>query len=189
MSTGNDSLLKRVSAVIARTGYTTGAGRKSILSQAASCFAKRPSGTGSTVPTGFDPKAAVLFEAVVEAAFLVANADGVFDEAERRAFETVVTEGCTNTVQPEALHSLVSDLCDRLAQEGMDWRVQAVAAAVVRPAHRLEVLRIAALMAHVSEGVAGAERDVLEQLARRFGLGPDAVPQALDQAEQALHNA
>ena len=35
---------------------------------------------------GFDPLAVVLFEAIVEGAFLVANSDGVFDADERKIF-------------------------------------------------------------------------------------------------------
>ena len=44
----------------------------------------------ATVPTGFDPVAVALFEAIVEGAFLVAFADGVFDDEERKTFERVV---------------------------------------------------------------------------------------------------
>jgi tellurite resistance protein len=48
------------------------------------------------------------------------------------------------------------------------------------------VLRIAALMAHISGGVKQAERDVLQLLAQGMKLGPDAVDGALVQAERAL---
>lgn len=180
----------RVAAIIARgVSSRDGIESKSILSQAATSFGKRPAAAESTIPTGFDPRAAVLFEAVIEAAFLVANADGVFDEAERRAFETVVVQACQNTVRPTVLHKLVSDLCVRLEREGSEKRVRSVAATVRSPEHKLEVLRIAALMAHVSGGVADSELTVLQQLARDFGLEEDSVQTALDQAAQALQSA
>ena len=42
-----------------------------------------------------------------------------------------------------------------------------VARTITRPDHQQEVLRIAALMAHISGGVSEPERNVLEQLASR----------------------
>src|SRR5271165_2110300 len=61
----------------------------SILSLAAASYGARPS-EDATVPTGFDPLAVALFESIVEGAYLVATADGVFDAEERRVFERVV---------------------------------------------------------------------------------------------------
>jgi len=112
MASDAESLLARVASSIARAAEQPGSGReqRSILTQAATAFARRPVGAEATIPTGFDPLAASLFEAVVEAAFLVAKADGVFDDAERRAFEAVVTEACQDTVQPASLHALVNEL-------------------------------------------------------------------------------
>ena len=151
-----------------------------------SCRKKRPVGAEETIPTGFDPRAAVLFEAVIEAAFLVANSDGVFDQQERRTFETVVSQACRNTLKPAELHALVSDLCELLDTQGIQTRVERVCAAVESHEHKLEVLRIGALMAHISGGVQDPERAVLEQLAAGLGLEGDAVQEALDQAAQAL---
>lgn len=69
----------------------------SILSLAANSYSVRPS-EDATVPTGFDPQAVALFEAIVEGAYLVATADGVFDAEEHLAFERVVVEACGGTV-------------------------------------------------------------------------------------------
>ena len=63
----------------------------SILTVAAGSFGFR-SPSDATIPTGFDPNAAALFESIVESAYLVATADNVFDDAEREAFRTVVLE-------------------------------------------------------------------------------------------------
>jgi tellurite resistance protein len=186
MPSNGDSILIRVASSIATPHYAADAAGKSILLQAAASFGRRPTGAESTIPTGFDPRAATLFEAVVEAAFLVANSDGEFDERERQAFERVVTEACHGTLRAGDLHALVSDLLDLLREDGIERRVGMVAGAIVQHEHKLEVLRIAALMAHVSGGVQQAERQVLELLAGRFGLGADAVKGALEQAERAL---
>ena len=182
-----DSLLGRVAQSIG-SGDPTPSGRagRSILSQAAASFAKRPTGAEATIPTGFDPMAASLFEAVVEAAFLVANADGVFDATERQTFERVVAEACQNTVQGAAVHALVDDLCEQLNEDGLEQRIAMVAGAIRAQEHRLEVLRIAALMAHISGGVADTERRVLEKLCASFMLPADSVDRAILQAQHAL---
>jgi tellurite resistance protein len=188
MVTEGESLLGRVVTSIARATEATPSGRveKSILSQAAESYARKPVGAESTIPTGFDPHAASLFEAVVEASFLVAHSDGVFDETERQTFEKVVAEACQNTVQRGSLHALVSDLLEQLEEDGFDRRVKMVSLVVKSDEHKLEVLRIAALMAYVSGGVQDSERRIMDQLAEHFGLGADDVEQALSQAEKAL---
>ena len=187
MTSETDGLLGRVAQSIGR-GDPTPSGRvsRSILTQAAASFAKKPTAAEETIPTGFDPGAASLFEAVVEAAFLVANADGVFDDTERDTFERVVAEACQNTVQGTAVHELVNELCEQLGEDGLDQRIAMVAGSIRSAEHRLEVLRIAALMAHISGGVADTERRVLERLAVSFSLPEDAVDRAILQAQQAL---
>jgi tellurite resistance protein len=186
MASQGDSLLARVAANLAHGVAGKDVSVGSILTQAATSYAKRPVGAEETIPTGFDPRAAVLFEAVIEAAFLVANADGEFDAKERSTFETVVAQACHNTLKPSELHRLVTDLCDLLDSQGMDQRVSRICAAVVSNEHKLEVVRIGALMAHISGGVKPQERTVLDQIAAALGLDADAVQVALDQAEQAL---
>src|SRR3974390_3404886 len=96
----------------------------SILSLAAASYGSRPS-EDATVPTGFDPLAVALFEAIVEGAFLVATADGVFDDAERKLFERVVLAACGGTVPPPHISALVSDLGDQLSEDGLERRIEA----------------------------------------------------------------
>lgn len=187
MAADGESLLARVVSSIAQGEPSqNGKNQKSILSQAAASYARKPSGAEATIPTGFDPRAASLFEAVVEAAFLVANADGEFDEAERETFVKVVHESCANTVQAQDVHALVADLADLLDEDGVDRRVEMVASVVQAPEHKLEVLRIAALMAWVSGGVDDTERTVIEKLAGHFGLSADEVESTFEQARSAL---
>lgn len=189
MPTDGENLLGRVVSSIAASGGTptpSGTPQKSILSQAAASFARKPDGAESTIPTGFDPRAASLFEAVVEASFLVANADGDFDETERQTFEQVVHEACQNTVQRADVAELVSDLLDQLEEDGVDGRVKMISAVVSTDEHKLEVLRIASLMAHISGGVDASERAVLHQIASGFGLPPDSVDQSIAAARGAL---
>src|SRR4051812_45482318 len=92
-------------------GTSEGSADRSILTLAAASYGSRPTDE-STVPTGFDAKAAALFESIVEGAYLVASADGVFDDEERAAFERIVTAACGGAVPPRHIADLVSDLAD-----------------------------------------------------------------------------
>lgn len=140
----------------------------------------------ATVPTGFDPAAAALFEATVESAFLVASADGVVDDDERIAFRTVIAEACNNLVQHTQLDALIADLIESLNEDGLEKRAKMVARTIIRRDHQNEVLRIAALMAHISGGVDESEKRVLELLARSFDLDSSAVESALSEAGRVL---
>jgi tellurite resistance protein len=177
-------------ARIARTAVASGAAPDSaspvsILCLAAASYGARPS-EDATVPTGFDPLAVALFEAIVEGAYLVATADGVFDAEERRAFERVVVAACGGTVAHQHVAALVNDLSDQLAEDGVDRRIEVLARTVTKREHALEVLRIAALLALASDDVSSVERDVLGKIAARFGLAPESIDSALHDAKAAL---
>lgn len=187
MTAPDKSILERVARGIGRPGAAAPNGvKESILAQAARSYGARPIFDEATVPTGFDPAAAALFEATIEAAYLVATSDGVFDDDERAAFEHVVAEACNHRVQPPQLHALLADLQEQLREDGIEKRTKMVARSIARLDHQMEVLRIAALMAHVSGGVSAPERNVLGHLARNFELDGEAVGRALSEAELAL---
>jgi tellurite resistance protein len=163
---------------------TTG-GHASILTLAAQSYGAKVSDE-STVPTGFDPSAARLFEAIVEGAYLVASADGVIDENERQTFEKVVATACGGVVTEEQVTALVADLTDELKEDGLDARVRAVAERAPKRPQGEEVLRIAALLAQSSEDVSAVERDVLVKLAAACNLTPADVDIALDDVRKSL---
>ena len=158
----------------------------SILTVAAGSYGFRPSGEETTMPTGFDPQAAALFESIVEASFLVAQADGVFDAAERQAFRTVVVEACRGAVGDEQLEALLGDLAEMLAEDGMAKRISMVARTIGRPDHQREVLRIAAFLAVVSESANDVEREVLGQMSDAFGLPRGTVDQVMAEVHDAI---
>jgi tellurite resistance protein len=160
----------------------------SILSLAAASYGSRPSGD-ATVPTGFDPLAIALFESIVEGAFIVANADGVFDDEERRTFERVVIEACGQTVAPAQIAALVADLSDQLEEDGADRRIEMLARSITKKEHAREILRIAALLAYVSEDVSAVEREVLGKLAKQCDVDEKDVDAALAEARAALSSA
>ena len=158
----------------------------SILSLAAASYGARPD-DDSTVPTGFDPNAVALFECIVEAAYLVASADGVIDAAERKTFEQLVVEACGGVVGETQVRDLVADLADQVNEDGADKRAAAIGAqAGKRKDHALEVLRIAALLAQTSDDVSPVERAMLSKLAVACGLDEQAVDAALTDVREAL---
>ncbi len=182
------SLLAKVARTPARS--RAGAGdsapdSNSILSLAAASYGSRPD-DDATVPTGFDPVAVALFEAIVEAAYLVAAADGVVDAEEREAFERVVAAACGGAVAPKNIADLVGDLVGQLEEDGMDRRIQAVGELITKKSHAEEVLRIAALLAQASDSVSDIERQTLVRIAEVCKLQPADVDTALREVKEAL---
>jgi tellurite resistance protein len=180
------SLLDKVAGKLRQPASGADGGEGSILSIAGSRYGSQHGDEELTQPTGFDPQAAALFEAVVESAYLVATADGEFDDTERAAFEHVVLTACSGSVSAAQLRALLADLADLREEDGPDKRVHMVARTISRPEQAHEVLRVAALIAHVSQGVSAVERQVLDRLAAEFNLGPAAVDGAIAEAERAL---
>lgn len=159
--------------------------KDSILARAAELYAARPS-EESTPPTGFDPAAAALFEALVEGAYLVAHADGEFDDEERAAFEQVVLAATNKQVAVSALHELLADLNELYVEDGAERRIEVVTKTVSRTEQQHEVLRVAALIAQISGGVSDVERAAMEKLASGFGLDKQAVDVSIREAEGVL---
>lgn len=127
-----------------------------------------------------------MFESVVEAAFLVANADGEFDTAEQSAFRHVVVTACSGLVVERQVSALLADLADQLSEDGMDKRLHMVSKSIAREDQAREVLRIAALLAHVSGGVSEVEQRVLGKLAVELKLDETAVDAAVKEAKSAI---
>jgi tellurite resistance protein len=187
MSVADARLLEKVARGLKEPWTTPGAAAQgSILSVAAGVYGSRPVAEETTIPTGFDPRAAALFEAIVESAYLVSSADGILDDAEREAFAEVVTAACGGAVEEDQIRNLLTDLRDHLKEDGIDARVRAIALAVGKPEQRREVLRIAGLLAHVSGGVSGVEKNVLVKLGAAFHLEPREVDAALEAVKSAL---
>jgi tellurite resistance protein len=187
MSVADERLLEKVARGLSEP-WAGGdrAAQGSILAVSAGVYGARPVTDETTIPTGFDPQAAALFEAIVEAAYLVATADGILDDSEREAFAQVVIEACGGAVDETTVHNLLADLGDQLEEDGLDRRVAALGSAVNKLEHQRELLRIAGLLAHVSGGVSSAERAVLDKLAATFRLAPAELDAALDAVKSAL---
>jgi tellurite resistance protein len=190
MSQPDSSLLGRVASQLSQApSYAESGVKGSILTVAAQSYGSSSIDDETTQPTGFDPRAAALFESVIEGAYLVAHADGEFDEKEQEAFQHVVLSACGGRVLERQVVALLADLQDQLEEDGMGKRCQMVARAINNPEQAKEVLRIAALIAHVSGGVSDEERAVLKKLSDEMSLDADALEAALSEAEKVLEPA
>jgi tellurite resistance protein len=187
MPVADARLLEKVACGLREPRIEEPGGTKcSILTVAAGSYGARPPADESTVPTGFDPRIAALFESIVEAAYLVATADGFFDDAEKRAFEQVVVAACGGAVERQQVDNLLSDLSDQLKEDGLERRILMVSRAITNRQQQCEVLRMAGLLAYVSGGVSQVERDMLGKLAAAFDLAPDEVDTALRAAQASV---
>jgi hypothetical protein len=120
MPSSDESLLNKVANKLGQPpAYAEEGSKGSILTLAAAFYGSRPMGEEVTQPTGFDPEAAALFEAVVESAYLVAHADGEFDDSERAAFQHVVVSACEGAVAARQVTALLADLEDQLHEDGL----------------------------------------------------------------------
>jgi tellurite resistance protein len=81
---------------------------------------------------------------------------------------------------------LVADLSDQLEEDGLEQRIKRLAQGVTKKEQATEVLRIAALIASVSEDVSAIEREILERIATAFQLEPGAVDSALEDVKKSL---
>ncbi len=178
--------LERVAAALAASPTDDEGGPPSLLAVTSEHYGIQPgyADRPGTEPT--DPNATALFEAVVEGAFLVASADGVFDEVEQRAFREVVVGACAGRVAERQLAALLADLGAALSEDGLERRIATVARCVRGPAEAREVMRVAALIAAVSGGVSVEERAVLERLAAVLGLGATEVDLAVAEAQRTI---
>jgi tellurite resistance protein len=82
--------------------------------------------------------------------------------------------------------ALLSDLAEQLHEDGADKRVEMVTRGITRSEHAREVLRVAALLAHVSGGVSVAEHALVDKLARALGLDAATAEAALAEVTTAL---
>lgn len=156
-------------------------GAPSLLRASALQFGRRPQNEDHTQPSGFDPRGAALFEAIVESAYLVATADGTFDADEQRAFQHIVLAVCAGALTEVQVGALLFALEERSVMQGRSSRMLAVAQAVAWCGNADEVLRIAVLMAEASGGVSAEERAVLEELRHGFVLSPRILEEALEE--------
>ncbi|MFO7181369.1 MAG: hypothetical protein DIU78_021885 [Pseudomonadota bacterium] len=140
-----------------------------------------------TRPTGYDPGAARLFEALIESALVVIRGERELDPAERAALQNALLLGCSGCLSEQRVNELLRDLEEQLAADGVDHRIQALGEVVRGPEQAREMLRVSALLAEALGGVRHDERALLARLAERLGVCPRTVDEILVETRRALH--
>jgi uncharacterized tellurite resistance protein B-like protein len=116
-----------------------------------------------------------FFSGMLEAAFLVAGADGQISKEEIGSLSDMVAEVTGANVAPSELAGLVYEFATHLEEEGRGMRIQALANHVPDPTARREVLGFAALIALCDHDLAPSELFVLHSLAKGFGFEMETV--------------
>jgi|LNFM01.1.fsa_nt_gb tellurite resistance protein len=125
------------------------------------------------VAEGGDPS--LLFNAVVEAGYLVAAADGTVDSAELATLKRAILTLTGDDLPPEELDTLVEDLIDLRKTEGEAARCRAVGELLAAHKAGDEGLYLAAAIAYASNGLDRSELAVLERIASAAGVSQAAL--------------
>jgi hypothetical protein len=159
---------------------------------------ERSRALGSTLPAGLgtgasalkqsesstDPEAARL-NALIEIAYLAASADDKLTEEEIQLLVTNLQSWLGEELDSAFLMNLFDHLGARLASEGYQARVDAVAKQL-DPDFRLVAYRLACVTALIDHEVHDEELRFLEGLVHAFGI-PNAEAQAIfDSLDEAL---
>lgn len=112
--------------------------------------------------------------ALLEAAFLVASADGSLSKEEVGSLIDLVAQ-MGEGVTPGELAGHVYEFSEALEREGRKARIDAIAAHVADPGARREILGFATLVALSDHDLAPSELFVLHSIGKGFGLDGAAV--------------
>jgi tellurite resistance protein len=118
----------------------------------------------SILPGGGDP--AMLFNAIVEAGYLVAAADGTVDEKELDTLKSAVATLTEGEMSQSDIDTLLEDLIDLRTSEGEEPRCKAVGSILREANAGEEGIYLASAIAYVSAGLSAPELAVMEKIAR-----------------------
>ena len=123
---------------------------------------------------------------LVEAAFLIAAADGHLQLEELGELATLVGGVLGGSVSPGDIATLLESFQDTLEKEGKAARITAIAAAATELEEQREILRFGSLVALCDNDLAPSELFVLHSLGRAFGMGAEEVNGILRPLKEAL---
>lgn len=112
-------------------------------------------------------------EALVEAMFLAATADGEFAPEEALQFAATIGALTDRKLDPETIQRLIADLSHRLKSEGRQARLGAIAARLPAGKGRETAVILAAAITASDGEVQGSENDLVADLADALGVDPE----------------
>jgi tellurite resistance protein len=132
--------------------------------------------------TEVPPEVLLRFDALCEAMFLMAKADGTLDPAEADTLKGALRELSDNTVRTHHIQKMLESAEERLAKDGLDTRIQAVAKQLREDDGSAEAAFVlAAAVAFADEAIADEENEMLNKFAEALGLDADQAESLLDE--------
>lgn len=131
------------------------------------------------------PKQNEVFRAAVEAGYLVAIADGTFDDSERATLVRAVEILSIDAVVQWETESLLEESEARAKAEGPAKRAIAVGAELKKLGQAESGLLLAAAVAWATKKVAKKEADLLEAVATAAGLTKEQLKAVVKKASLA----
>lgn len=126
---------------------------------------------------------------MVEAAFLLAAADGQLEAQELGELTSLLSEVLGGSLTPSQTAAHLAAFQTTLETEGKSARIAAIAAAATSPEERREILGFASLVALCDDDLAPAELFVLHSLGRAFGIKTEEVNGIVRGVREALGKA
>ena len=122
------------------------------------------------------------FDAICEAMYLMAKADGKLDPAEADTLRGAIRELSDGTVRSVHIQKMIEGADARLAKEGLEARIKGVAAKLVEdPGTAEAAFALAAAVAFADNEIADEENDMLNSFAEALGIDEDQANALLDE--------
>lgn len=138
----------------------------------------------AVLPNGGDP--ALLFDTIVEGAYLVAAADGVVDGTELASIKNAVMVLSEDEIANEDIDRLLGDLVALRASEGEDARCKQVGETLRESEATSDGITLAAAIAYISGGLDLRELAVLHKIATAGGMAPAKLTSLVNSVREEI---
>lgn len=140
-----------------------------------------------TAASSGESTAGHFLSVLVEAAYLIAAADGVVSPTERQTLAETIAHVLGGELPPGELVAMIDAFAATLASDGREQRLVAMAHAAPDAAARREAVSFAALIALCDRELVAEEREALDLLGASFGLDQQSVRDILNEVADSLN--
>lgn len=124
------------------------------------------------------------FDALCEAMFLMAKADGKLDPSEADTLKGALRELSDNTVRSHHIQKMLESAEERLSKDGLEARIKAVANNLMHDEGSAEAAFVlAAAVAFADNEIADEENDMLNSFAEALGIDEEQANALLDEMQ------
>ncbi|MBI2388674.1 MAG: TerB family tellurite resistance protein [Deltaproteobacteria bacterium] len=124
------------------------------------------------------------FDAICEAMYLMAKADGKLDPAETDTLKGALRELSDNAVRTVHVQKMIEGAEARLAKDGLETRIKSLAEKLAEDEGSAEAAFVlAAAVAFADDEIADEENDMLNAFAEALGIDADQANALLDEMQ------